>query len=158
MDCTIRRAHHSVLRRGHRRRAQRRGRRRILSDAPRTHRRRRVAGQRERDVHAGALAGIRVEHVDNSDSRNYRVSFRKIEESLGFHARYTLRTGVEELKDAFTSGLIADYTDLRYHNQRFLLAAGGPGHKNDVDAQVMAAFSGVPLNGHAANLGTALPA
>ncbi|HTQ55068.1 MAG TPA: SDR family oxidoreductase [Bryobacteraceae bacterium] len=83
-----------------------------------------------------------VERVSNSDSRNYRVSFQKIESSLGFHARYSLREGIDELKAAFESGRITDYTDLRYHNQRFLLAAGSPSHKSDVDAQVMAAFSG----------------
>jgi nucleoside-diphosphate-sugar epimerase len=92
----------------------------------------------------------RVEYADNSDSRNYRVSFKKIEESLGFHASYSLRDGVIELRKAFATGLITDYTDLRYHNQRFLLAAGSPCHKSDVDAQVMAAFSGSPVNGHAA--------
>ena len=84
----------------------------------------------------------RVEHVSNSDSRNYRVSFRKIEHVLGFRASYSLRDGIEELKSAFESGRIEDYSDLRYHNQRYLLAAGSPGHKSEVDAQVMAAFSG----------------
>ncbi|HLY20768.1 MAG TPA: hypothetical protein VKR61_26255, partial [Bryobacteraceae bacterium] len=82
------------------------------------------------------------EHVDNADRRNYRVSFSKIEAGLGFHASYALREGIEELRRAFESGVIADYTDVHYHNQRFLLAAGSPGHKSDVDAQVMAAFAG----------------
>ncbi len=93
----------------------------------------------------------RVECVNNSDSRNYRVSFKKIEECLRFHAHQSLRDGIEELKQACETGLITNYTDLRYHNQRFLLAAGGPGYKSDVDAQVMAAFSRSPVNGHAAN-------
>ena len=101
---------------------------------------------------ADVFPATRVEHSDNSDCRNYRVSFRKIEEGLGFHARHSLRDGIVELKQAFETGLIADYTDVRYHNQRFLLAAGCPSHKNDVDAQVMAAFSGAPVNGHAAML------
>jgi len=96
------------------------------------------------DVIADAFPATRVEHVDNADRRNYRVSFRKIEEALGFHAEYSLRDGIEELKAAFETGLITDYTDVRYHNQRFLLAAGSPCHKSDVDAKVMAAFSGAP--------------
>jgi nucleoside-diphosphate-sugar epimerase len=104
-------------------------------------------------VIAEVFPSTRVEHKDNSDCRNYRVSFKKIEEGLRFHASYSLRDGIEEIKKAFEAGLIADYTDLRYHNQRFLLAAGSPGHKSDVDAQVMAAFSGAPVNGHAAMLG-----
>ncbi len=94
-----------------------------------------------------------VEHVDNADSRNYRVSFQKIETALGFRASYTLRDGIDELRRAFETGSIRDYTDVRYHNQRFLLASGRPGHKSEVDAQVMAAFSGAPVNGHAALVG-----
>jgi nucleoside-diphosphate-sugar epimerase len=104
------------------------------------------------EVIGEVFPATRVEHVTNSDCRNYRVSFKKIEDGLGFHARYSLRDGIEEMEKAFETGLIADYTDLRYHNQRFLLAAGTPGHKSDVDAQVMAAFSGAPVNGHAAML------
>lgn len=102
---------------------------------------------------AQVFPDTRVESVDNADRRNYRVSFGKVEKALGFHAAYSLRDGVAEVKKAFATGLIADYTDLRYHNQRFLLAAGSPGHKSEVDAQVMAAFSGTPVNGHAAMLG-----
>jgi hypothetical protein len=104
------------------------------------------------EVIGEVFPATRVEHVTNSDCRNYRVSFKKIEDGLGFHASYSLRDGIEEMEKAFETGLIADYTDLRYHNQRFLLAAGTPGHKSDVDAQVMAAFSGAPVNGHAAML------
>ena len=102
------------------------------------------------EVIGEVFPGTRVESVDNSDSRNYRVSFKKIEDALGFHASYSLRDGIEELKKAFGAGSITDYTDLRYHNQRFLQMSGRPEHKSDVDAQVMAAFSGAPANGHAA--------
>ena len=82
-----------------------------------------------------------MEHIENSDRRNYRVSFDKLYNRLGFHARYTLRDGVLELKTAFDGGFIEDYRDLRYHNQRFLKAAGSLGHKDEFDAQVMAAFA-----------------
>jgi nucleoside-diphosphate-sugar epimerase len=102
---------------------------------------------------AEVFPATRIERTDNSDGRNYRVSFKKIEQGLGFHAIYSLRDGIEELRKAFATGSIEDYTDLRYHNQRFLLASGSPGHKSDVDAQVMAAFSGVPVNGHASAVG-----
>ncbi len=109
------------------------------------------------EVIGEVFPATRVERVDNSDSRNYRVSFKKIEECLGFHAGYSLRDGIEELRHAFVTGTIADYTDVRYHNQRFLLAAGSPGHKSDVDAQVMAAFSGA-VNGHAVTARVTAPA
>ena len=54
------------------------------------------------------------------------------------------------MSQAFLGGLISDYTDLRYQNQRFLLPAGRPGHRSEVDAQVTAAFSGLPVNARAA--------
>ena len=91
----------------------------------------------------------RIEHIENDDRRNYRVSFDKCQQRIGFRARYSIQDGLQELKKAFEWGLIADYTDLRYHNQRFLKAAGSPENKNELDAQVMAAFAGVPMNGPA---------
>ncbi len=93
------------------------------------------------DVIQGIFPNVRVEHVDNSDRRNYRVNFDKVLNRTGFRARYTLRDGVEELKKAFDERLITDYTDLRYNNQRFLKAVGSPRHRAEEDALVMAAFS-----------------
>jgi hypothetical protein len=52
-----------------------------------------------------------------------------------------LRDGVEEVRRAFDERLITDYTDLRYHNQRYLKAVGSRANKDEVDALVMAAFS-----------------
>jgi nucleoside-diphosphate-sugar epimerase len=88
---------------------------------------------------------VRVEHVDNSDHRNYRVNFDKLLGRTGFRARYTLRDGVEEIRKAFDERLITDFTDLRYHNQRYLKAVGSPANKDEVDSDVMAAFSNHPL-------------
>ena len=83
----------------------------------------------------------RIQHVENSDRRNYRVNFEKLHKRIGFRARYSLRDGVEELKNAFDEGVITDYTDVRYHNQRFLEAVGGPARTSELDAHVMAAFA-----------------
>ena len=93
------------------------------------------------DVIRGAFPSVRVEHVDNSDRRNYRVNFDKLVSRTGFRARYTLSDGVEEIRKAFDEGLITDYADLRYSNQRYLKAVGSPGHKAEEDVLVMAAFS-----------------
>jgi nucleoside-diphosphate-sugar epimerase len=93
------------------------------------------------DVIRDAFPNVRVEHVDNSDRRNYRVNFEKLLNRTGFRARYTLRDGVEEIRKAFDERLITDYTDLRYSNQRYLKVVGSPGHKAEEDALVMAAFS-----------------
>jgi nucleoside-diphosphate-sugar epimerase len=102
------------------------------------------------DVIRDAFPSVRVEHVDNSDRRNYRVNFDKLLSRTGFSARYTLRDGVEEIRKAFDERLITDYTDLRYHNQRYLKAVGSRANKDDVDTLVMAAFSNNRPNHQAA--------
>ncbi len=84
-----------------------------------------------------------VEHIANSDLRNYRVNFDKVRNRLSFEARYSLREGVEELRAAFDERLILDYKDLRYHNQRFLEVAGVVKNKADVDSLLMEAFARV---------------
>jgi nucleoside-diphosphate-sugar epimerase len=93
------------------------------------------------DVVQEIFPGTKVEHVENTDRRNYRVNFDKIRERLGFAAQYTIRDGVKELKTAFEEGLIQDYRDLRYNNQRFLQASGAVGNKNEIDGLIMAAFA-----------------
>jgi nucleoside-diphosphate-sugar epimerase len=92
------------------------------------------------DVIRAAFPNVRVENSDNADRRNYRVNFDKLVSRTGFRARYTLRDGVEEIRNAFDERLITDYTDLRYHNQRYLKAVGSPVNKDEVDGLVMAAF------------------
>jgi len=82
-----------------------------------------------------------VEHRDNQDKRDYRVSFEKIKRILAFEAQYSLRDGIDELKHAFEEGIITNYQDLRYHNQRFLQASGSIGHKDELDGPLMAAFA-----------------
>jgi len=86
--------------------------------------------------------GTEVEHIANSDRRNYRVNFDKIRNRLGFEARYDVPYGVRDLRAAFEKRVIRDYKDLRYHNQRFLEVAGVVKNKDEVDSLVMAAFDG----------------
>jgi nucleoside-diphosphate-sugar epimerase len=81
-----------------------------------------------------------VEHVDNADRRNYRVSFDKVRNMVGFRNKVTLIEGIRELKEAFETGAVADYTDSSYHNQRHLEQSGSPANMNEVDGYVMAAF------------------
>ena len=95
------------------------------------------------DIVSRIFPGTAVEHVANTDRRNYRVSFDKIKSRLGFEARYRVEDGVRELKKALEDQLIHNYKDLRYHNQRFLEVAGVVPNKGEHDAHVMAAFSRV---------------
>lgn len=100
-----------------------------------------------------------VEHVVNADRRNYRVTFDKIRQRLGFTATYSIRDGVEELKKAFDERVILDYKDLRYHNQRFLQRVGAVSNKQEIDGLIMAAFAVppgddviTPINAHGKRL------
>jgi nucleoside-diphosphate-sugar epimerase len=83
----------------------------------------------------------RVEHVHNSDRRNYRVSFQKIRNELGFFCSKTLEDGIKELKVAFENGLIVDYHLPLYSNAKFLQQYGSPLQQDEVGAQVMAALA-----------------
>jgi nucleoside-diphosphate-sugar epimerase len=95
------------------------------------------------EIISDIFPNTQVENVANTDRRNYRVNFDKIRNRLNFEANYTIRQGVEELRGAFDERFILDYKDLRYHNQRFLEAAGVVPNKNEMDALVMAAFANV---------------
>jgi nucleoside-diphosphate-sugar epimerase len=86
--------------------------------------------------------GTRVEHVENSDRRNYRVDFTKVETRVGFRCRYDLEDGVRQIKAAFDSYRIDNYKDRRFSNLVFLRESGTPGNKSEIDAEIMAAFGG----------------
>jgi nucleoside-diphosphate-sugar epimerase len=84
----------------------------------------------------------RIEHRENSDRRNYRVDFSKIEKRVGFRCRHALEDGVREIKAAFDANEIGDYRDIRFSNLGFLRETGTPENKAEFDAAVMAAFGG----------------
>jgi len=86
----------------------------------------------------------RVEYIENSDRRNYRVSFEKIRNQIGFECQWTLEDGIREIKRAFESKFIADYRDARYSNLQFLKLCGTPVCKDELDRNLMAALSNVP--------------
>jgi nucleoside-diphosphate-sugar epimerase len=83
----------------------------------------------------------RVEYVENSDRRNYRVSFEKIRNQIGFECQWTLEDGIREIKRAFESKFITDYRDARYSNLQFLKLCGTPMCKDELDRQLMAALN-----------------
>jgi hypothetical protein len=85
--------------------------------------------------------GTRIEHIENADRRNYRVSFEKIRNEVGFTCSKTLEDGIRELKEAFDKGVIRDYRDPLYSNVRFLQQYGSPLQKDTIGAQVMAALA-----------------
>lgn len=94
------------------------------------------------EVIHSVFPGARIEHQENSDRRNYRVDFTKIEKRVGFRCQYTLEDGVREIKTAFDSSQIENYLDIRFSNLGFLRETGTPENKSECDAAVMAAFGG----------------
>ena len=79
--------------------------------------------------------------MENSDRRNYRVSFKEVQSQLNFDCLWTLEEGIRELKQAFEDGKVADYRDISYDNKKFLKAIGVSTRTDEMDAKVMAAFS-----------------
>jgi nucleoside-diphosphate-sugar epimerase len=51
-----------------------------------------------------------------TDPRNYKVSFAKIRNTLGFRPKKNIREGIKELIIAFDKGKITDYTKQKYRN------------------------------------------
>ena len=86
----------------------------------------------------------RVEYIENSDRRNYRVSFEKIRNQIGFECQWALEDGIREIKRAFENKFIADYRDARYSNLQFLKLCGTPVCKDELDRNLMAALANVP--------------
>jgi nucleoside-diphosphate-sugar epimerase len=69
------------------------------------------------DKIANIIPDLTVEHVSNSDRRNYRVSFNKIRTQLGFTCHKSLEHGINEICTAILSGHIRDFTAARFNNQ-----------------------------------------
>jgi len=67
----------------------------------------------------------KIEHINNKeDSRNYRVSFDKIRNMIGFSCNKKLEDGVIEIKKALENDLITDYKDPKYNNYDLLKEFG----------------------------------
>lgn len=55
------------------------------------------------------LPEAKIKYGENgSDPRNYKVSFKKVKETLGFEPKYTVKNGIEELIKAFELGVYND--------------------------------------------------
>jgi nucleoside-diphosphate-sugar epimerase len=85
-----------------------------------------------------------VQKAENSDPRNYRINFSKIENRIGFRCHYHLEDGVREIKAAFDSGKIHNYKNGRFSNLVSLRKSGTPKLKSRFDLKVIAVFGGRP--------------
>ena len=59
-----------------------------------------------------------------TDKRNYRVSFTKIRNLMGFVPNWTLEQGIAQVAEAVANGEIQDYRDAQYSNVKFLSESG----------------------------------
>jgi len=92
-------------------------------------------------VVAQVIPQVEIETLQTEDQRNYRVTFDKIRERLGFDCWKTLENGIREIYGAIRAGLITDFTTAQFNNQfalRALVRAGAkqsaPLQKNDENA------------------------
>lgn len=75
-----------------------------------------------------AVPSAVIETDGGGDRRDYRVSFARIRDELGFRPAWSLLDGIHEIKAAIENGLVGDFRDPCYDNTRALrrlLAAGG---------------------------------
>ena len=66
------------------------------------------------------IRDVQIEFVENTDHRDYRVNFDKIGKRLAFTCSHSLEHGISEIKKALENGLVNDYRDAKYHNDRIL--------------------------------------
>ena len=59
-----------------------------------------------------------------TDQRNYRVSFQKIRQQLGFTPDWTLEDGIQQVLEAIANGQVNDYRDAQYSNAKYLTGEG----------------------------------
>jgi nucleoside-diphosphate-sugar epimerase len=70
------------------------------------------------------LPETRVEYQDLSfggDMRDISVSFAKVRDRLGFHARIPVEQGVIEVRDVLRHGIVQDPSSARYRNAAFIV-------------------------------------
>jgi len=82
------------------------------------------------------IPGLVIEYKNNSDKRNYRVSFDKIHSHLGFVCATDLDEGIEEIRKTMQSGLVKDYRDRVFSNYEHLLEGNGELLTSDPSVQL----------------------
>jgi nucleoside-diphosphate-sugar epimerase len=65
---------------------------------------------------------VEVHHLDNTDRRNYRVSFDKIHSRLGFRCTKSLEEGVREIYNWTRSIELKDFSAAEFNNQAMVRA------------------------------------
>lgn len=61
---------------------------------------------------------------NDSDARNYKVSFQKIRKEIEFLPKWSVEKGIRQVYDAFKDGKVRDYKATQYSNVKFLSEEG----------------------------------
>lgn len=88
---------------------------------------------------ARVISGTEIEMLQNEDRRNYRVTFDKVHERLGFSCSKTMEYGIQEIYDAIRAGQITDFATEQFNNQFALRALVRAGAKQSSPLREMAA-------------------
>lgn len=67
------------------------------------------------------IPNVKIENSKTIDQRNYRVSFKKINKSLGFHSTMSISDGIVEIQTALKTRKIKNWSDPIYYNNKFPL-------------------------------------
>ncbi|MDP2924958.1 MAG: SDR family oxidoreductase [Nanoarchaeota archaeon] len=57
---------------------------------------------------------VRIDVIKSEDNRSYHICSKKIKDELGLYPKKSIKDAVEDIKNAFDSGLISDATDPKY--------------------------------------------
>ncbi len=77
------------------------------------------------EIIKGIVPEAEIEELgQDSDLRNYRVSFNKIQRTIGFTPAWTVEQGVQQVLDAIRSGRVEDYQSPKYSNLKYLREQG----------------------------------
>ena len=98
------------------------------------------------------IPGMEIETLESDDRRNYRVSFEKIRERLGFDCWKTMEFGIQEIYGAIRAGLITDFTTAHFNNQIALRALVRAGAKQSTPLEKAGKGRDEVGIGHAAGL------
>jgi len=59
---------------------------------------------------------------EDTDERNYRVSFDKLSKTLNYRTKKALMDGILEIKELFVKNTTFDYTDSKYNNHKMSIS------------------------------------
>ena len=66
---------------------------------------------------AEVFEGVEIETIPQTpDLRDYHVNFDKIGQVMGYQVGYSVKDGIEGIRQGLEEGLIGDYNDRRYYN------------------------------------------